>query len=193
MIRKIQVVDDILFLWCRKPNGMNKKNHWSDESLWTVGIRCGGVGEFNGFYWCSLAMKISRDINLLNRIQVIVGNFKIPAKNGSKFPYSSCQNFLFQTIKISFPNCQNFHFPNCQNFPFPNCQNFLSKLSKFPFQTVKNFLSKLSKISFPNCQIFLFQTVKFFTKKRSFFQPIKNIALSTTLGNFHRKKNSFSE
>jgi hypothetical protein len=86
----------------------------------------------------------------------------------SKFPFSNCQSFTFQTVKFSLSKLSNFHFPNCQiftfqtvnfslfklsNFHFPNCQNF-------PFQTVKFSLSKLSKFPFPNCQNFPFKTVK---------------------------------
>ncbi len=41
----------------------------------------------------------------------------------SKLPFSNCQNFPFQTVKISLFKLSK--------FPFPNCQNFLFKLSKF--------------------------------------------------------------
>jgi hypothetical protein len=66
-------------------------------------------------------------------------------KKLSKFPFPNCQNFLFQTVKISLFKLSKFPFSNCQNFPF---------------QTVKISLSKLSKYPFPNCQNFPFQTVK---------------------------------
>jgi hypothetical protein len=57
----------------------------------------------------------------------------------------NCQNFLFQTVKISYSKLSK--------FPIANCQNFL-------FQTVKISFFKLSKFPFPNSQNFLFQTVK---------------------------------
>ncbi len=77
----------------------------------------------------------------------------------SKFSFPNCQKFLFQTVKISFQTVKIFlfklskiYFSICQNFPFQTVKNFL-------FKTVKIFLFKLSKFSFPNCQNFLFQTV----------------------------------
>ncbi len=36
--------------------------------------------------------------------------------------YKNCQNFPFQTVKISLFKLSNFPFSNCQKFPFPNCQ-----------------------------------------------------------------------
>jgi hypothetical protein len=86
----------------------------------------------------------------------------------SKFSFSNCQNFPFQTVKIflfklskfSFSNCQNFlsklskfSFSNCQNFPFQTVRIFIFKLSKFPFQTVKIFLIGMNPIQQKRRQI----------------------------------------
>ncbi len=94
----------------------------------------------------------------------------------SKFRFSNCQKFLFQTVKIFLSKLSKFRFSNCQKFLFQTVKIFLFqtvkislfKLSKIPFsncqnfafQTVKISLFKLSKFSFPNCQNFPFQTVK---------------------------------
>jgi hypothetical protein len=99
----------------------------------------------------------------------------------SKFPFPNCQNFPFQTVKISFCKLSKFPFPNCQNFLFQAVKISLSKLSKFPFancqnfpfQTVKISLFKLSKFPFANCQNFLLQTVKISLSKLSKF-PFAN-------------------
>jgi hypothetical protein len=87
----------------------------------------------------------------------------------SKFSFSNCQNFPFQTVKIFLFKLVKFSFSNCQNYPFQTVKIFLFKLSKISF-------SKLSKFSFTNCQNFLFQTVKIFlfqTVKFSFFKLSK--------------------
>ncbi len=90
-------------------------------------------------------------------------NFTVSRKL-SKISFRNCQNFPFQTVKISFSELSKFPFPNCQNFLFQTVKIFLFrtvkiflfKLLKFPFKTVKIFLLKLSKYSFPNCQNFPF-------------------------------------
>ncbi len=88
-----------------------------------------------------------------------------------KTKIKNCQNFTFQTVKISlaklskisYQNCQNFPFQTVKislfklsNFPFQTVKISLFKLSNFPFQTVKISLSKLSKFTFSNCQNFPF-------------------------------------
>jgi hypothetical protein len=83
--------------------------------------------------------------------------------------FPNCQNFPFQTVKISLLKLSKFLFSNCQNFPFQTVKFSLFKLSKFPF-------SKLSKFLFSNCQNFSFQTVKislFKTVKISLFKLSK--------------------
>ncbi len=72
----------------------------------------------------------------------LVSLFNIFSSKLSKISISNCQNFPFQTVKISFSKLLKFSFsklskisfPNCQNFPFPNCQNFPFESSqRFPF------------------------------------------------------------
>jgi hypothetical protein len=111
----------------------------------------------------------------------------------SKFSFSNCQNFPFQTVKISLFKLSKFPFYNSQNFPFANCQNFLFqtvkislfKLSKFPFSNCQNF-------PFANCQNFLFQTVKIFQSKFRAFKA-STFSPSTFLLKSLRKPNKASE
>jgi hypothetical protein len=55
----------------------------------------------------------------------------------SKFPFPNCQNFHFQTVKISISKMSK--FPNCQNFLFQTVKISPSKLSKFSFLKLSNF------------------------------------------------------
>ncbi len=41
--------------------------------------------------------------------------------------FSNCQNFPFQTVKVSFPNCQKSPFPNCQK-KISVCREILEKV-----------------------------------------------------------------
>ncbi len=76
-------------------------------------------------------------------------------KTVQNFPFPNCQNFTFQTVKISLIKLSKFPLSNCQNFPYQIVKISLFKLSKFPlsncqnfpYQTVKISLFKLSKIS----------------------------------------------
>jgi hypothetical protein len=110
-----------------------------------------------------------------------------------KLFFPNCQNFPFQTVKVSLSKLSNFHFPNCQIFTFQTVKFSLSKLSNFhfpncqifTFQTVKFSLFKLSKFPFPNCQIFTFQTVTISLSKLSNFSfpncqnfPFQTVKLS---------------
>jgi hypothetical protein len=58
----------------------------------------------------------------------------------SKFSISNCQNFPFQTVKISLYKLSKFPFTNCQNFPFQTVKIFLVnvKFQNHPEQSRSN-------------------------------------------------------
>jgi hypothetical protein len=102
-----------------------------------------------------------------------------------EFPisFSNCQNFPFQTVKISLSKLSKFPFQNCQNFPLNTVKISLSKLSKFPFpncqnfplNTVKIFFFKLSKLKGTETLINFFfdrlETIEFPAKNRKSRSP----------------------
>ncbi len=141
----------------------------------------------NAFFWFSF-LRISQltSAPISPRIFIWLPSDLICFRKLSNFPFPNCQNFSFQTVKISLFKLSKFYFSNCQNFPFQTVKISLFKtvkislfkLSKFSFSKLsKNFLFKLSKIhfsncqkiSFSNCQNFSFQTVKIFLFKLSKF------------------------
>ncbi len=73
----------------------------------------------------------------------------------SKFPFSNCQKFPFQTVKISLFKLPKLSSFKLLKFSFSNSQKFTFQTVKnSPFRTVKIFLFKLSKFPFSNCQNF---------------------------------------
>jgi hypothetical protein len=85
----------------------------------------------------------------------------------SKFSFSNCQNFLFQSVK--------FFFFKLSKFSFSNVKVFLFKRQNFPLQTVKVFLFRLSKFSFSNCQTCLADLLLHFKHKNAPNPPSKSI------------------
>jgi hypothetical protein len=71
----------------------------------------------------------------------------------SKFPFLNCQNFPFQTVKISLFKLSKFSISNCQNSLFRTVKISLFKLSKFSFFELSKFpFSNCQNFPFPNCQ-----------------------------------------
>ncbi len=69
-----------------------------------------------------------------------VDNFSWGCKpNCHNFPFPNWQNFLFQTVKISFFKLSKFRFLNCQNFHFQMSKFSFSKLSIFSFSKLSKF------------------------------------------------------
>jgi hypothetical protein len=103
--------------------------------------------QFDGFF-CSFEKSCSFAIKgLIERKIVTRWLNSIWSKGTVEFPWNKT---FFQILS----NYQNFDFPNCQNFPFQTVKISFSKLSKFPFPNYWDVASNKAQIDTPqpNCK-----------------------------------------
>ncbi len=101
----------------------------------------------------------------------------------SKIPFPNCQNFPFQTVKISLFKLSKFPFPNCQNFPF---QTVKISLFKTVQKSQRNPETNPTKNPLKNSSIHSHSNQTPSKSNKHFIETIFRTTLETDIANFQR-------